>query len=446
MLILNKKESERRLQLLLAQRPKVTKGNLLPIVSGVLERREEILEIVDTNGSPFYLLDRQALLTSARSFRKAFQKHIPDIQPYYAVKANHHPTILKTVVAEGFGLDVSSGRELELAIAAGAERIVFSGPAKTNAELALALRYDTKLLLQIDSVGELRRIAALATEQKKTIRAGVRVYADIYGQWSKFGIPLGQLRAFWDEAQTYPAVQLEGIQFHLSWNTDSSKYAIMLKQLGACLENAFTPEQRKAVRFIDVGGGFYPDAVEGYYPWTAHYPSMLPAGKILKIANSFFGEETEFTDPYYISTSQPVDTFAKDIAAAIDRHIKPVADCRFLTEPGRIICNNAMHIVLQVVDVKGDKRVIVDGGTNILGWEYGESFYFPIVNLTRPSTTEVPCTIYGSLCTPHDVWGHYCYGEKPQEGDILLVPNQGAYRYALAQSFIKGIPDVHLLP
>jgi diaminopimelate decarboxylase len=62
--------------------------------------------------------------------------------------------------------------------------------------------------------------------------------------------------------------------------------------------------------------------------------------------------------------------------------------------------------------------------------------------MSRPSLDERPCMIAGSLCTPHDIWGWSYFGEDIQPGDILLLPNQGAYTWSLRQEFIKPLAKV----
>ena len=109
-------------------------------------------------------------------------------------------------------------------------------------------------------------------------------------------------------------------------------------------------------------------------------------------------------------------------------------------EPGRWLCHDAMHILLTVADRKSPDVIITDGGTNAVGWERFESDYFPVINLTRPGLDEHDCLVSGSLCTPHDLWGYSYFGDDIREGDLLLVPNQGAYTYSLRQQFIKPLP------
>ncbi|MFH1143386.1 MAG: hypothetical protein V1774_02440, partial [Candidatus Eisenbacteria bacterium] len=66
--------------------------------------------------------------------------------------------------------------------------------------------------------------------------------------------------------------------------------------------------------------------------------------------------------------------------------------------------------------------------------------YFPVINLSRPGLNEHECLVAGSLCTPHDLWGYSYFGDGIEVGDILLIPNQGAYTYSLRQEFIKPLP------
>ena len=74
-----------------------------------------------------------------------------------------------------------------------------------------------------------------------------------------------------------------------------------------------------------------------------------------------------------------------------------------------------------------------------LGWERLESEHCPLINLSQPALTQHACRVYGSLCTPHDLWGFTCYGHGLAIGDILMLPAQGAYVQTLAQRFIKPV-------
>ncbi|AUX47344.1 decarboxylase [Sorangium cellulosum] len=411
-------------------------GDLSGVAAKILEKRAAILDAAARHRTPLYLFDGRGFAEALAAFSRAFDEHVRGHRPFYAVKSNHHPHVVEGAVRAGYGLDVSSGRELRQALQHDGCSILFSGPAKTEEDLELAVAHADRTLVHLDSFRELERLGRVTSRLGRPIRAGVRVSTAHHGAWSKFGIPLGELARCFREAQQHPLVDLQGIQLHLSWNRDASPYRRIIEDLGRCLAHDLTAEQRARLRFIDVGGGYRPHRLEGYYP-TDH-----PLGQVISAADAHFGEDTEFVHPYYIKDSIPVDEYAREIGAAIDDHLRPIVDCVYYTEPGRIVSTYAMHIALTVVDKKRDDLVIVDGGINMVGWEKYLQIYCPVVNVTRPADREIPVRIGGSLCDCEDVWGLRCYAEAIEEGDVLVVPFQGAYTFSVAQEFIRPIPAV----
>lgn len=396
-------------------------------------RRDHYLKIVEKQSVPLYLLETFVLRDKAQQFKNAFQKILPSVGFYYAVKSNHHPNIAQTLLDSGFGLDVSSGLELDMALNLGAKDIVFSGPGKTSTELRMAADNAPRVTVLIDSYGELRRLAGIAAGLKAHIRCGVRLTVDPKGLWRKFGIPLQAFPNFWQEATGYPFIQLVGLQFHSSWNLTPDTPIEFIRSLGNKLAD-MPASYKKNLEFIDIGGGYWPEQGE----WLQ--ASGTPEGKLREC----FGQQTEKADTHYCLPTVTIEEYATQIGAAIHENIFPVVQCRICFEPGRWICNDAVHLLMSVVDKKEPDLVITDAGTNAVGWERFEVDYFPILNLTKPSMIEKPCEILGSLCTPHDVWGYMYFGEEIEEGDILMIPTQGAYTYSLRQNFIKPLPPVHI--
>ena len=399
-------------------------------VSAFVDRRPEFLSLVQRHGSPLYVFDERALRSRVQQFHRVFEGEFPRLGCYYAVKSNNHPWVAGTVVNEGWGLDVSSGIELEAALEAGAADIVFSGPGKTAAELTLAVENADRVTVLIDSLGESRRLAEIARASQTTIRAGVRVTPPV-GQWQKFGVPLDRLRPFWEEAGRCGFVDLCGLQFHTSWNLDPSR---QIKTLGAIDREVRTwPERlRDQIAFLDIGGGFWPPQGE----WMLE--AATRRGKLLEVLDGVppHGEQR------HLAPAQPIELFARRLAQTLRGSVFDTFACRVCVEPGRWVSNEAMHLLVTVVDKKEEDLVIVDAGTNAIGWERFESDYAPLVNLSRPALFEQRCRVLGSLCTPHDVWGSAYWGADLEAGDVLLVPDQGAYTYSLRQQFIKGVPPV----
>ena len=88
----------------------------------------------------------------------------------YAVKANSNLGVVATLAALGAGADVVSGGELKRALAAGvpANRIVFSGVAKTEAEIELGLEQGIHQF-NVESLPELHRLARVARRMDKML-------------------------------------------------------------------------------------------------------------------------------------------------------------------------------------------------------------------------------------------------------------------------------------
>ena len=176
------------------------------------------------------------------------------------------------------------------------------------------------------------------------------------------------------------------------------------------------------IKFIDFGGGFEP---------------YLSEGQIVRKEGKW--------PSYSVTKTSKIEEYAKDIGEAIKKYLDPIVSVVYFAEPGRYICNSAMHIVLSVSDVKDDKNCILDGGVNMVGWQRFEFEYFPLINMTHRSDLERKVNMWGNLCTTWDIWGYHVYGGELLQGDVIVVPNQGALTYSLAQSFINEIPKVYKL-
>lgn len=383
------------------------------------------------HGSPLYALDREALIAKGRQFLSVFAGCHPEVKPYYAVKSNNHPEIAHTLVGLGYGLDVSSGLELEMALECDAAEIIFSGPGKVDAEIELAVSHSDRVTLLLDSLAELERVERTAAKRRAIIRAGIRLTTVESGIWRKFGVPLDELATFFETADRCQHVRLCGVQFHISWNLNPENQVRFISRLGATLRN-FDRKHRSAIEFLDIGGGYWPPEGE----WLQ--PAATPQG----VLRGAIGDSPGRFADHFKQAAVPLEEFSTRIRQAISEHLPSDLNFTLCCEPGRWLCHEAMHILVTVVDRKAPDLVITDAGTNAVGWERFENDFFPVINLTRPSTAERECLVAGSLCTPHDIWGYSYFGEDIRPGDLLLIPNQGAYTYSLRQHFIKPLPSV----
>lgn len=405
------------------------------------------LEKIAKKETPIYVYEANEVKKNIKEFLGAFKKQNIDLTLFYAIKSNSYLGILKTVVKEGGNLDASSQRELKLALSAGAKKIIYTGPAKTEKDFELILKNHEKITVNLETVRELKVLAKMASAKKITMRCGVRVYTKSQAQWTKFGTPLEDLKNFIKESEKYKSIKLCGIHFHISMNKTPKPYLETLKEVSSYMKKNFSEKERAKFEYIDMGGGYYPESCEGRYTWnpTEEMNIFDNGPEVLnKIANN------EFKKPYEAINVTPIDIVAKQIAKVYKKNVLPVLpNVKLYAEPGRFINHSCMHMLLRIVDVKKNKNNlfgVTDGAANMIGWEKYEFFYYaPLFNLSQFETkNEVPFIVYGSLCMPDDIWGYYVYSkDTPKENDIIVLPFQGAYTYTFAQNFIKEIPEVY---
>ncbi len=227
-------------------------------------------------GTPTYVYDLDAIAAEAVDLREAF-----DDAPHlvaYAVKANSAGPIVKTLAAGGCGADVVSGAELTLALACGmtAARIVFSGVAKTDAELDLAIGVGDSGIkaIQVESVEELPRISARAAAAGRVARVSLRINpaVDIEAldthrhiatghDEAKFGVPLTSVTDALGILASDRNLRLVGVGAHVgSQLTATDAY---LASARALFTFAREVRARFELMFVDAGGGFGIDYGEG---------------------------------------------------------------------------------------------------------------------------------------------------------------------------------------
>lgn len=410
--------------------------------------RSVFQKIAETRGTPLFVFDKNEVKKNLKQFIGEFEKNKVDINIFYAIKSNYYIKLLETVVQNGGNLDASSKRELELAIKAGAKKIIYTGPAKTEKDFELILKHYSKITVNLESKREVKLLAEMAAKRNIIMRCGARVYTKMQKGWTKFGMPLLGLRNFFDEAKKYKSIKFCGIHFHISENKKPDPYLKTLKEITKYLKTNFDRQEREQFEYIDMGGGYYPESFEGKYTWNPKDEmNIFDEGNLMDEI-----VKDKFKRRYKAVIVTPIEVVVKKICEVYKKDILPILpNTHLYAEPGRFISHSSMHILLKLIDIKktgSNIFGITDGGNNMIGWEKYQFFYYtPIFNLNQFNLkNEISFVIYGSLCTPEDIWGYYLYTkDAPCEGDIILLPFQGAYTYTFSQEFIKEIPHVYNL-
>ncbi|GAA0467655.1 diaminopimelate decarboxylase [Paractinoplanes deccanensis] len=357
-------------------------------------------QLVERFGSPLYAYD----ISTIGAAHADLTGQLPaGSRVLYSVKANPHPELIRHLHRLGCGVEVSSTGELDAALVAGVPTgdIVHNGPAKSRAELEHAVNAGVRLF-SVDSAAQLRALGHVAAQHDQTVDALLRVNGDSHpagaglamtGTSSQFGVDAAVLRA--DPGSfRHPHVTVRGLHFYLG--TNIADEAALLDVFGTAMRLAERLREvlPGSLDILDLGGGFAaPYARAGSRP---RYPGLRRA----------------LTD-------------------LLDRHMPHRPAVCF--ESGRYLTAECGRLVATVQDVKESKGrtfVLLDSGINHLGGMAGLRRVPPLMpelSVTADDRTPVTCDVVGPLCTPLDAWSRRVELPRPRAGDVVEVPNVGAY-------------------
>src|ERR1700730_13835239 len=122
----------------------------------------DVRELAGEFGTPLYVCDEDDVRSRCREYIEAFG---PQARVFYAAKAFCSRAVLRWVSAEGLGIDVCTGGELEVALSAGVppEQITLHGNNKTLDELSRGVAAGVGHIVA-DSFEEIARLAYLAED------------------------------------------------------------------------------------------------------------------------------------------------------------------------------------------------------------------------------------------------------------------------------------------
>jgi diaminopimelate decarboxylase len=353
-------------------------------------------------GTPLYVFD----LDDVRAARAQLFQALPaGFEVYYAFKANPHPDIGRTL-REGerpCRAEISSTGELAAAVGAGFDpgEILYTGPGKTDHELAAALHAGVRMF-SVESESDLRHVGVQAEKQGVTAQALLRVNSQtasastsirMMGKPSQFGIDSETLPEAMPRLLTTPGARVVGAHIFSQSNARDEESLVAEFQHAVELAARLNTEVRLPLEFLDIGGGFSsPYAAPGP---RAQYPNL-----------------------------------AASLERLLDRHIPTWRTGTHLAvESGRYLAGGSGSLVCQVVNVKdsrGSRFVVLDAGINAVGGLSGIGRLLPAsVGLAEPGP--ITGALVGPLCTPGDTLGKAVAMPELSDGDLVTVPNVGAY-------------------
>ncbi len=353
-------------------------------------------------GTPFYAYDRQRMSQRVQELRRALPE---DLHLHYAMKANPMPELVAHMVGLVDGLDVASAGELQVALGTGVDpaHVSFAGPGKQDFELDAAIR--AGINVNMESEGEMRRIAKLAAQINIQPSVAIRVNSpfELKTSGMKMG---GRPSPFGVDAERVPAMlrQLKSLGlgfrgFHVYSGSQNLRVEAIQESMNSTvdliLELAGSTDL--GVSFVNIGGGL----------GIPYFPKERP-----------------------LDLDELSDTAEK----AVRRLKQSLDDPEVIMELGRYLVGEAGIYVCRVIDIKesrGARYAITDGGLHhhlAASGNFGQVIRknYPLAAVVRKKAdTEI--TVVGPLCTPLDLLGDRVSIDHLEEGSLVAILQSGAY-------------------
>jgi diaminopimelate decarboxylase len=356
-------------------------------------------------GTPLHVYSASAIRQRIRALQTALQGL--DTLVCYAVKANANLAILEIMAEAGLGADIVSAGELQRSLRAGipADRIVFSGVAKSAEEIAAALAAGINRF-NVESRDELNLLQGIAAARNAVARASVRVNPDVDAlthakistgkSENKFGVGIDEAREWFADSARLTHVRLDGLHVHIGsqmLNVDPIRLALQRaasfwREL-ACAGHA--------IDSIDVGGG-------------------------LGVC-------------YRNGRDQPVSI--RDYADVIRQALLGFGG-RILLEPGRWLVAEAGVLLTRVLCIKQGRQrrfLVVDAGmTELLRPSLYDAWH-EIVPISRRADPPQLYDVVGPVCETSDTFARDRPLPPCEPGDLLMIRTTGAYGAAMASNY-----------
>ncbi|KKA26609.1 hypothetical protein TD95_003424 [Thielaviopsis punctulata] len=350
-----------------------------------------------------------------------WKMNLPRVKPFYAVKCNPDPTLLRLLAELGTGFDCASKGEIEQILGMGvdANRIIFAQPCKTNSYLRYVRQAGVKQMT-FDNADELRKVAKFFPGAELFLRIMTDDTSSLCRLSMKFGAAMEDTQDLLKEARNL-GLNVVGVSFHVgSGASDPMAFY-------QAVQDAHTVfQQGRALGFeintLDIGGGF---------------------------------------------CTETFDKMATVLRTALDEFFPSETGVAIIAEPGRYYAANAFTIACNIIA----RRTIEMPGTGTKGYMayindgiYGNfsSIMFdhqhPVAKVLYANGQVQYDTELAEACGPHDgveysIWGPTCDGidritdsirfkQVLDVGDWLYFENMGAYTKCSATKF-NGFNNEH---
>jgi len=382
------------------------------VVMSALKRRilQADMEFCESDGENSFLVGD--LGEVYRQFLR-WKRELPRITPFYAVKCNPDPMVLKLFASLGAGIDCASKTEIQVTLRAGisADRIVYANPCKAASHIRFAESCNVQMMT-FDNAEELYKIKRFFPTAKLLLR----ILADDSKSVCRLGLKYGaSLEITADLLQLAKELDIDviGVSFHVgSGLWDPSAF------LDAILRARHVFDQAEEIGFnfelLDVGGGF---------------------------------------------KSENFEEIARVLGPAVDKYF--AANVEVIAEPGRFMVATAFTLATNIIARRTVKSIPdeineTDSGDRSFMYYVNDGVYgsfncilydhvHPLPQVLyhnnsfdhdRAAPKKVKCSIWGPTCDALDCISEKCFLPYALDvGDWLVWENMGAYTICAASNF-----------
>jgi len=354
----------------------------------------------------FYIVDLGRVISKYEEW----VENLPRVKPFYAIKCNPDPAIIKLLASLGTNFDCASKAEIQLVLGCGisSSRIIFANPCKMKSNIEYAKSSDVDLMT-FDNTHELTKIAEFYPQSRLLLRIITDDSQSVCRFSTKFGAPLDTTFKLLSLAKEL-SLNVVGVSFHVGSGCMSAQSFVAAIRTA---HGVFKEGEQLGFNFnmLDLGGG-----------WPGSNDDRI---------------------------SFPV--IAKAIRPVLDELFPPSSSINIIAEPGRYFVSESHTLAVNIyakrtVDSSNNNNNLssqhflyyVDDGVyqsfNCILFDH----YNPTPLILNPSATSnitYKSTIFGPTCDSMDCIAKDILLPELNIGDWLYFKNMGAYTVAAASPF-----------
>jgi len=344
----------------------------------------------------FYIINLRTVVNKYQQWIRA----LPRVKPFYAIKCNPNPAVVKTLAHLGANFDCASKTEIQQILGSGIapNRIIYANPTKMVSHISYA-RSSGVEMMTFDNIHELDKISGCYHDAKLVLRIITDDSQSVCRFSTKFGAPLDECRGILSHAKSLN-LNVIGISFHVGSGCMSARsFESAIRSAHQVF--SWAEDLGYKFSFLDIGGG-WPGSDDGI----------------------------------------KFDDIALHIRPILDQLFTP--DVEIIAEPGRYFVAESHTLAVNVFAKRS-----MEG-------EHGKSFLYyindgvyqsfnciffdhchpkPIVFEPRGRTETFPSTIFGPTCDSMDCIGKDLELPELEVGEWLYFNSMGAYTTSAASPF-----------